>query len=78
MTIIAASLQSGSNGNCIFVDAGGVRFLFDAGISGIRAERRLARHGRDIREVDALIISHDHADHIRCAGIYQRKYGLPI
>ena len=35
-------------------------------------------HHRAIRDVNAVIISHDHADHIRCAGIYQRKFGLPI
>ena len=76
--MIAISLQSGSNGNCIYVEADGVRLLFDAGISGIQAEKRLAAHGRDIRQVDALIISHDHADHIRCAGVFQRKYGIPV
>ncbi len=72
------SLQSGSNGNAIYVEANGARLLFDAGISGKMAERRMAIHGRDIREVDALIISHDHSDHLRCAGIYQRKFNLPI
>ncbi|RME40124.1 MAG: MBL fold metallo-hydrolase, partial [Planctomycetota bacterium] len=72
------SLQSGSNGNSIYVEANGVRLLFDAGISGRCAERRLAEHGRDIRDVDALLISHDHRDHVRCAGVYQRKYGLPL
>ena len=72
------SLQSGSNGNSIYVEADGVRLLFDAGISGVTAERRMAVRDRDIRDVDALIISHDHIDHIRCAGVYQRKYGLPI
>lgn len=72
------SLQSGSNGNAIYVEADGVRLLFDAGITGKTAEQRMAAHGRDIREVDALVISHDHADHVRCAGIYQRKFGLPI
>lgn len=76
--MIAISLQSGSNGNCIYVEAEGVRLLFDAGISGIQAEQRLAALGRDIRKVDALIISHDHADHLRCAGIYQRKFGIPL
>ena len=35
------SLQSGSNGNCIYVEAGRVRLLFDAGISGIQAQERL-------------------------------------
>lgn len=38
----------------------------------------MAEHGRDIRDVDALIISHDHNDHVRCAGVLHRKFGLPI
>jgi phosphoribosyl 1,2-cyclic phosphodiesterase len=41
------SLQSGSNGNSIYVEAGAVRLLFDAGISGSLIEERLALHGRD-------------------------------
>ena len=76
MRVIA--LQSGSNGNSIYVEADGVRLLFDAGISGKRAQMRLDARGRDIRGAEALIISHDHADHVSCAGIYQRKFGLPI
>lgn len=76
--VIAISLQSGSNGNCIYVETDRVRLLFDAGISCVQAARRLAMHGRDIRDVDALIISHDHADHVRHAGVYQRKAGMPI
>ncbi len=76
--MIAISLQSGSNGNCIYVETQGIRLLFDAGISGVQAAERLAAHGRDIQRVDALIISHDHGDHIRHAGVFQRKYGIPI
>ncbi len=76
--MIAISLQSGSTGNCIYVETCGIRLLFDAGISGIQAAERLAAHGYDIRNVDAVIISHDHGDHIRHAGVFQRKYGLPI
>src|SRR5271169_2896184 len=78
MTMIAISLQSGSSGNCIYVETTGSRLLFDAGISGVQVEERLAAHGRDIRDVDAVIISHDHSDHIRHAGVLQRKYGLPV
>ena len=52
--------------------------LFDAGISGIQAESRLAMHGRDIRSVDALIVSHDHSDHISRIGVFSRKYGIPV
>ena len=78
ITMLAFSLQSGSNGNCIYVETGGMRLLFDAGIHGLQAEKRLAARGRSIRDVDAVIISHDHGDHVRYAGVYQRKYGLPL
>ncbi len=76
--MIAFSLQSGSNGNCIYVETDGVKLLFDAGINGLQAEKKLASRGRNIRDVDAVIISHDHGDHIRYAGVYQRKYRLPV
>jgi len=76
--MFVASLQSGSNGNCIYVEAAGARLLFDAGISGKQAELRMEAIGRDIRDVDAVIVSHDHRDHCACAGIYQRKFGLPV
>ena len=72
------SLQSGSSGNCIYVETDGVRLLFDAGISGTQARDRLSATGRDIRDANALLISHDHIDHSACAGIYQRKFGLPV
>jgi phosphoribosyl 1,2-cyclic phosphodiesterase len=72
------SLQSGSNGNCIYVETAGQKLLFDAGISGVAAQRRLESHGIDIRRVDAVFISHDHSDHSRCAGVFLRKFGLPI
>jgi phosphoribosyl 1,2-cyclic phosphodiesterase len=78
MSMITISLQSGSNGNCLYVEANGRRLLFDAGICGVQAERRLAAYGKEMRGIDALIISHDHADHIRYAGVYQRKYGIPL
>ena len=76
--MIAISLQSGSNGNCIYVETGGVKLLFRR-----RDQRRRGRGAarparQDIRQVDAVIISHDHGDHIRCAGVFQRKYGLPV
>lgn len=72
------SLQSGSNGNSFYVKAGDREFLFDAGINGSVAERRLAQHGKDIRTVEGLFISHGHRDHCRAMGIYHRKYGHPV
>jgi phosphoribosyl 1,2-cyclic phosphodiesterase len=72
------SLQSGSNGNCIYVEAGGVKLLFDAGISDSLVKERLALHGRDVVGIDAVLISHDHIDHCRSMGILNRTFGLPI
>jgi phosphoribosyl 1,2-cyclic phosphodiesterase len=76
MTVI--TLQSGSNGNCVYVETDKTKLLFDAGISGLQAEKRLRTFCRDIRRVNAVIISHDHADHISSAGVYQRKFGLSL
>ncbi len=72
------SLQSGSAGNCIFVRSGETRVLFDAGISGSSAESRLAEYGYDIRDCNALVLSHEHSDHISGVGVFHRKFGLPI
>jgi len=76
--MITFSLQSGSNGNAIYVEAGDVRLLIDAGISGKMAQGRMRVHGRDIHDADALLISHNHIDHVRCAGVFQRKFKVPI
>lgn len=72
------SLQSGSNGNSFYVKSGSTSLLFDAGISGRQAEARLAKHGLDIREADALFISHDHSDHTSGMGVFSRKFDLPV
>ena len=72
------SLQSGSNGNCFFVESGDVSLIFDAGISGKQAETRLASHGREIRKAEGLFISHDHSDHTRGMGVFSRKFDLPV
>jgi len=76
--MLTFSLQSGSNGNAIYVEAGEVRLLFDAGISGREASRRMAARGRSICGLDAVILSHRHFDHTRCAGVYQRQSGAPL
>ena len=72
------SLQSGSNGNCIYVEANGVKLLIDAGISAGQVRERLALRGRDATAVDAVLISHDHVDHSRSMAVLNRAFGLPI
>jgi phosphoribosyl 1,2-cyclic phosphodiesterase len=71
-------LASGSKGNSIFVEAGDSRLLIDAGLSASELLRRLASIGIDGAEIDAIIISHEHTDHIRGAGALSRKLKKPI
>lgn len=75
--MLSFSLQSGSNGNSIYVEAGDARLLFDAGISGRQMALRLAARGRDPSDCDAVIVSHEHSDHTRGLRILQKKYGVP-
>ena len=60
---------------CIYVETRGIRLLFDAGISGKQAGA--LANDRDIRRVDALVISHDHSDPPDRPA-FQRKFGLPV
>ncbi len=76
--IYSCSLQTGSNGNCFYVETPDARLLIDAGISGKQAQARLDQRGRDMWDVDAILISHNHSDHVRCAGVYQRKIRKPL
>lgn len=72
------TLQSGSSGNCVFVRSGDTCLLFDAGISGSKADSRLADFGYDIRACDAVVLSLEHSDHICGVGVFHRSFGLPV
>ncbi len=76
--IIACSLQSGSNGNCFYVETPDTKLIVDAGISGRQARNRLAEHNREIYDADALLITHNHSDHVGNAGVFNRKFKLPM
>lgn len=71
-------LGSGSSGNSILVEAGGVRLLVDAGFSGRDLERRLAAVGSHASEIDALLVTHEHIDHTRGIGVFARRWGTPL
>lgn len=71
-------LGSGSSGNCTFIDAEGAKILIDAGFSCKKIEEKLSEIGEELGEIDAILITHEHGDHIQGAGIISRKYGIPI
>ena len=71
-------LQSGSSGNCTLVSAGDTTILIDAGLSARKCTDRLTAGGYADRPIDALVISHDHADHTSSMGVLHRRFGAPI
>ncbi len=73
-----ASLGSGSRGNATLIEAGGTRLLVDCGFSARETEQRLARLGVAADTLDALLVTHEHGDHIRGVGAMARRYQLPV
>jgi phosphoribosyl 1,2-cyclic phosphodiesterase len=71
-------LSSGSEGNCSIIQSGQESILIDAGISAKRLFERILSSGGDPSTVAALIISHDHDDHISSAGVVARKLKIPV
>lgn len=72
------SLVSGSGGNSYAFSDGEQCFLVDAGLSGKQIENRLRDIQIDPGSLSGMIISHEHMDHIKGAGILSRRYDLPI
>ncbi len=74
----AQSLYSGSSGNSYVVRSGSTTLLIDLGVTLKRMDQALLGVGIDPHCIDALLITHEHADHIRGVGPFCRKYGVPI
>jgi phosphoribosyl 1,2-cyclic phosphodiesterase len=71
-------LASGSSGNSVFVAAGRTRLLVDAGLSAREIERRLAAVGERIERLDAILITHEHGDHVSGLPVLARKLRRPV
>jgi len=71
-------LASGSRGNSTLIEVDGCRLLIDAGLSGIETERRLATVGVSGNDLDAILVTHEHRDHIGGIGPLARRYDLPV
>lgn len=73
-----ASLGSGSKGNATLVSDGETCLLVDCGFGLREAERRLAGLGLHPRQLDGLLVTHEHGDHIRGVGPLARRHGIPV
>ncbi len=71
-------LGSGSAGNSIFVCSQKVRLLIDAGLSTKKIVDGLEKLSVDPSELSGILISHEHTDHLRSAGVIARRYKVPI
>lgn len=71
-------LASGSKGNCIYFGTKTTKILIDAGISGAATKKKLAEIGVDLAEIQAIVISHDHTDHIDGLKTLGFRYGIPV
>ena len=72
------SIASGSSGNCICIGNDNEHVLIDAGISGKRIENGLAEFDLKAQDMSAILITHEHIDHIAGLGVMARRYHLPI
>lgn len=78
MDLQFSPLFSGSSGNSVYISGGGTQLLIDAGVSCARICAELKAIGADPSEIEGILITHEHVDHIRGAGTFVRKYGAAM
>jgi phosphoribosyl 1,2-cyclic phosphodiesterase len=71
-------LASGSKGNSVYVSDGESAVLVDAGLSGKAIEGRMRERGLDPAALTAILVSHEHTDHVQGVGVLSRRYRLPV
>lgn len=72
------SLFSGSTGNCLLVSSEDTNILIDAGVSQKKIIEGLDSINKDISEIDAILVTHEHSDHIMSIGGLSKKYNIPV
>lgn len=72
------SIASGSSGNTSYIGTDHTTLLLDTGISMKRIEEGLRKADRTLHDVDGILITHEHIDHIKSLGAISRKYNIPV
>jgi phosphoribosyl 1,2-cyclic phosphodiesterase len=72
------ALASGSSGNAFLLQAGQTSLLIDCGLPARQIVRELKRRGIPPEELAAILITHEHGDHVLSAGVLSRRYGVPV
>lgn len=72
------ALGSGSRGNATLIDSGKTRLLLDCGFPAKELEKRAEQAGFELDSLDAILVTHEHGDHIRGVGPVARRYRLSV
>ena len=72
------SLYSGSSGNSLFIETPHTKLLIDAGESAKKIENELNSISVDIHDIDAILVTHEHSDHIKGLATLSKKFNLPV
>jgi phosphoribosyl 1,2-cyclic phosphodiesterase len=78
MAVSVSVLASGSRGNCALVASSSTRILVDAGLSGRETFKRLKGLGERVEEISAILITHEHSDHVAGLQRLAIKLGIPV
>ncbi|MET0068695.1 MAG: MBL fold metallo-hydrolase [Candidatus Thiodiazotropha sp.] len=78
MSLNFALLGSGSQGNALVIETPSVRVLVDCGFPARVIEQRLGGLGIDAESLAAILVTHEHTDHVRGVGALARRYGIPV
>lgn len=72
------SLYSGSSGNCSFVQTNNTKILIDAGESAKKIGEALESINVDPSSIDAILITHEHSDHVKGLSVFSKKFQIPV
>lgn len=72
------SLYSGSTGNSLLVQSDNANILIDTGVSAKKITDALTSFNTDITKIDAIIVTHEHTDHVNSLGTISSKYNIPV
>lgn len=72
------SIFSGSSGNCLFINSNHTKILIDAGVSCKKVCEGLELVGSSITDINAILVTHEHSDHVQGLGTVSQKFNIPV
>ena len=77
-SFLVSLLTSGSSGNATYIETPQRKILVDCGLTGKAIAAQMEKIGRSVADIDTILVTHEHVDHIKGIGVLARKYGMDI